>query len=227
MTTTSWRCPADETILPNVWSTIASESAVIPDQIGLVRVPLGMHLVLASGSPRRRELLAGVGLNFEVRPADIDESTRRDESPTDYVHRLSIEKALAVAREAAIVIAADTTVEVDGAILEKPIDDEDAARMLRMLSGRTHHTHTGVTVAGAKGPITQVVTTAVTFAPLADEMIDWYVATGEANDKAGAYGIQGAAGAFVERIDGSVTNVIGLPLAETLELLRTAASAHH
>jgi septum formation protein len=189
-----------------------------------VRLPVGSRLVLASNSPRRRELLAGVGFDFEVRPADIDESPLADEAPTDYVRRLSTAKASDVAGPGEIVIAADTTVEVDGAILEKPIDDDDARRMLRLLSGRTHHAHTAVTVAGEVGPNTIVVTTAVSFVPLTDEVIDWYVTTGEANDKAGAYGIQGAAGAFVERIDGSVTNVIGLPLAETLALLRAAAT---
>jgi septum formation protein len=194
----------------------------------------GLRLILASGSPRRRELLAGAGLVFDVRPAAIDESPQPFELPIEYVRRLSIEKAAASIGRGEIVIAADTTVEVDGAILEKPIDDADAARMLRLLSGRTHHTHTGVTVAGPSGPAgsstsstsssTIAVTTAVTFVELSDEMIDWYLATGEANDKAGAYGIQGAAAAFVERIDGSVTNVIGLPLAETLALLRTMTS---
>jgi septum formation protein len=196
----------------------------------------GLRLILASGSPRRRELLAGAGLVFDVRPAAIDESPQPFELPIEYVRRLSIEKAAASIGGGEIVIAADTTVEVDAAILEKPIDSADAARMLRLLSGRTHHTHTGVTVAGPSGPAgsnnsstsstssTIVVTTAVTFVELSDEMIDWYLATGEANDKAGAYGIQGAAAAFVERIDGSVTNVIGLPLAETLALLRTLTS---
>lgn len=188
----------------------------------MIAVPPDITLVLASGSPRRRQLLAGAGLTFEVCPANIDESTRNGESPVDYVRRLSNEKALVVARPGEFVIAADTTVEVDGAILEKPADDEDSRRMLRLLSGRSHHAHTGVTVAGPAGTRSIVVTTEVTFVELTDEMIDWYVATGEASGKAGAYGIQGAAAAFVDRIDGSVTNVIGLPLAETLAMLRSA-----
>lgn len=190
-------------------------------------------LVLASGSPRRRELLSSAGLRFAVRAADIDESPLPGEPPTNYVRRLSAEKAAAamespLASGADIVLAADTTVEVKGEILEKPLDVDDAYRMLRLLSGRGHLVHTGVTVsvplAGARRSSTIVVTTKVTFADLDDAAIDWYLETGEAMDKAGAYGIQGAAAAFVERVDGSVTNVIGLPLAETLELLRTATA---
>jgi septum formation protein len=192
-------------------------------------IDLPHPLVLASGSPRRRELLTAAGLRFTVRSTDIDETPLPDESPTTYVRRLSIEKAAAstgspLAGSAEVVVAADTTVEVRGEILEKPIDPDDACRMLRLLSGREHLVHTGVTVSvpqlGALRSSTIVVTTKVTFADLDDESIDWYLETGEAMDKAGAYGIQGAAAAFVERIDGSVTNVIGLPLAETLALLR-------
>ena len=190
--------------------------------------------VLASGSPRRRELLSGAGLRFSVRPADIDETPLAGEAPGNYVRRLSIEKAAAsisspLASPAEIVLAADTTVDVKGEILEKPLDANDAYRMLRMLSGRTHLVHTGVTVSvpitGARRSSTIVVATEVTFGDLEDAAIDWYLETGEAMDKAGAYGIQGAAGAFVEKINGSVTNVIGLPLAETLTLLRDATSA--
>ncbi len=191
-------------------------------------------LVLASGSPRRRELLSGAGLRFAIRPADIDETPLTGEAPANYVRRLSIEKADAsmtspLASPAEILLAADTTVDVNGEILEKPLDADDAYRMLRMLSGRSHLVHTGVTVsvpiAAARRSSTIVVTTEVTFADLEDATIDWYLDTGEAMDKAGAYGIQGAAGAFVEKINGSVTNVIGLPLAETLKLLRDATSA--
>ncbi|MGA9277638.1 Maf family protein [Ilumatobacter sp.] len=186
----------------------------------MIELPRGFRLVLASGSPRRSDLLTGAGLEFEVRPADIDETPLDGESPIEYVRRLSIGKAVEVVRPTEVVIAADTTVEVDGAILEKPIDADDARRMLRLLSGRAHHAHTGVTVAAPGHVDTIVVSTAVTFVELTDEMIDWYVATGEADDKAGGYGIQGAAAAFVERADGSVTNVIGLPLAETVAMLR-------
>lgn len=191
-----------------------------PPERSVIEIPDGLKLVLASASPRRRELLAGAGLEFEVRPADIDETPHPAESPAAYVRRLSIEKSAAVARAGELVIAADTTVAIDGSILEKPVDVGDAARMLRLLSGRSHHAHTGVTVAGHDALETTVVTTSVTFVDLTDEMIGWYVGTGEASDKAGAYGIQGAAAAFVRRVDGSVTNVIGLPLAETLQMLR-------
>ena len=197
----------------------------------MIAIPADRSLVLASGSPRRRELLTSVGLTFAVRPADIDETPLPDEAPTAYVRRLSIEKAAASAESPLssptdVIIAADTTVEMKGLILEKPHDEDDAYGMLRRLSGRTHQAHTGVTVSvardGARRSSTVLVTTEVTFVRLTDDMIDWYIATGEANDKAGAYGIQGAAAAFVERVEGSVTNVIGLPLAETLATLRDA-----
>lgn len=195
----------------------------------MIVLPPDRSFVLASGSPRRRELLTGAGLRFAVRPADIDETPLDDEAPTAYVRRLSIEKASAsaaspLASPAEVIIAADTTVDADGLILEKPRDDDEAYGMLRRLSGRSHRVHTGVTVSaarnGARRSSSILVTTEVTFARLTDDTIDWYLATGEANDKAGAYGIQGAAAAFVERVDGSVTNVIGLPLAETIDLIR-------
>jgi septum formation protein len=190
------------------------------------------RLVLASASPRRSELLRSVGLGFDVLPADIDESTRPGETPSEYVARLSREKAAAIAERMAgeaVIVAADTTVDVDGQILEKPIDDDDARRMLRLLSGRTHLVHTGVTArwfpeARELGAQTVVVETAVRFVELTDRAIDWYLSTGEHAGKAGAYGIQGAAGAFVERLDGSVTNVIGLPLAETIGLIRAVTA---
>lgn len=190
----------------------------------MIDIPDGVDLVLASGSPRRRELLERSGLVFDVIVADIDETPRPGESPTAYVRRLSIEKASAVADHDQIVIGADTTVEIDGRILEKPSDRADAARMLRALSGRVHRCHTGVTViatgCGHETVTTEVVTTEVRFAELSEAMIEWYLGTGEADDKAGAYGIQGAAAVFVERVDGSVSNVVGLPLAETLGMLR-------
>jgi len=184
------------------------------------------RLVLASASPRRSELLRSVGLDFEIIPADIDESVLPGEEPSDYVARLSRRKAAVVAAGTsdAIVVAADTTVDVDGQILEKPVDEDDARRMLGLLSGRSHLVHTGVTVARlpetrAPGAATMVVESAVTFVELTDRGVEWYLSTGEHLGKAGAYGIQGAAAAFVERIDGSVTNVIGLPLVETLALI--------
>jgi septum formation protein len=189
----------------------------------------GRRLVLASASPRRSELLRSVGLEFDVIPADLDESVRTGETPSDYVARLSREKAAAVGDRidgAAGIVAADTTVDVDGRILEKPVDDDDARKMLRLLSGREHLVHTGVTSlsfgVGSERtglPVTVVVETAVRFVELTSRVIDWYLSTGEHVGKAGAYGIQGAAAALVERVDGSVTNVIGLPLAETLAML--------
>jgi septum formation protein len=199
----------------------------------MIEIPAGFRLVLASASPRRSELLRSVGLEFDVLPADIDESARPGESPTDYVARLSGEKAAVVADrigEDAIVVAADTTVDVDGQILEKPSDAADALRMLALLSGRTHLVHTGVTVlrscgvgSGRTGSV--VVETAVEFVELTPEIIEWYVGTGEPFGKAGAYAIQDAGGALVRRLDGSVTNVIGLPLAETLDLVRKIAES--
>jgi septum formation protein len=213
--------------------------------VTLIELPTDVRLVLASASPRRSELLRSVGLQFDIVPADIDESTLPGEAPSDYVARLSNEKARIVAERvggSSIVIAADTTVDVDGRILEKPMDDADARRMLRLLSGRTHLVHTGVSVVGPGGDgagedrpggdgagedrsSTVVVETAVRFVELTDRAIDWYLATGEHSGKAGAYGIQGVAGAFVERLDGSVTNVIGLPLAETLALLSSTVAS--
>ncbi len=196
--------------------------------MAVVRIPDGVELVLASGSPRRRELLSRLGFDFQVKPAHIDETPRPGEAPADYVRRLSVEKAAAVVSADEIVLAADTTVAVDGTILEKPVDRDDARRMLRLLSGRPHECHTGVTVidagCGTEESSTVVVTTEVEFAALDEAAIEWYLATGEADDKAGAYGIQGAAGAFVREVRGSVTNVIGLPLAETLDLLRRTTS---
>jgi septum formation protein len=185
----------------------------------ILALPENTTLVLASGSPRRSMLLVQVGLEFEVRRPDIDETPLVGELPTDYVARLSARKASAVARPDEIVVAADTTVEIDQMILEKPTDDNDARRMLRMLSGRTHHVHTGFTVIGSNRSVTDVVTTAVTFVELTNQMIDWYVGTGEPRDKAGAYAIQERGAALVKSVEGSVTNVVGLPLAETLATL--------
>jgi septum formation protein len=171
------------------------------------------RLVLASASPRRRELLAQIGLDFDVRPADIDESPRAEEAPLDYVRRLSAEKAAAVEASAdELVIAADTTVVIDGCILGKPVDDDDARRMLRLLSARTHEVLTGVTIRLGDDVLTAASTTGVTFVEVTDELMEWYVGLGEPADKAGAYAIQGAGAVLVDRVDGSVSNVIGLPL---------------
>ena len=181
-----------------------------------------MRLVLASGSPRRRELLALLGLPFDVIPVDLDESVRPGESAVDLVRRLAIDKAGAIVDPDAdvLVVAADTTVEVAGEILGKPVDATDARRMLRALSARTHLVHTAVAVRRDAHTELEVVTTLVTMAPLTEASIEWYVATREPIDKAGAYALQGAGGAFVTAIEGSASNVVGLPLATVVELLR-------
>ena len=182
------------------------------------------ELVLASGSPRRKSLLSDLDVDFIVVPADVDESLLVGEDAKTYVARVATLKAHTV-RESypnAVVLAADTTVDRDGEILAKPVDAAAAASMLRSLSGREHFTHTAVCVAHGDLVDTVVVLTSVTFRCLATEEIDWYVRTGEPLDKAGAYGIQGRAAAFVSSISGSVSNVVGLPLAETIGLLRKA-----
>lgn len=177
-------------------------------------------VVLASGSPRRREILAALGVAFEVQAADIDESVLPGEEPLDYVRRLAAAKAAAVAagRADRLVIAADTTVVIDGEILQKPADPDEARSMARRLSGRTHHVHTGVAVALGRSTVVDSATSAVTFSPLSDELIEWYVATPEPYDKAGGYALQGAGAALVERVDGNVHNVIGLPVPLLLAL---------
>lgn len=171
-------------------------------------------LILASRSPRRAELLAAAGFTFEVLAVDVDETPRVGESPRDYVERLAVEKAQAVAarRPGEVVLGADTTVVVDGRILEKPRDAADAAAMLRALSGRAHEVLTGVAVVAPGRTRTGVESTLVWFDPLSDEEIARYVASGEPLDKAGAYGIQGLASRFIPRIEGSYTNVVGLPV---------------
>ncbi len=174
-------------------------------------------LTLASRSPRRRELLEQLGLELQLKPADTDETPLLAEQPGDYVRRVAREKARAVTGET--VLAADTAVVLGAAILGKPRDPEDARRMLRALSGQRHEVMTGVCAARAGREETLAVTTAVRLAALTEEQIAWYVDTGEPLDKAGAYAVQGLGGAFVEEVRGSVSNVVGLPLAETLSLL--------
>ena len=170
-----------------------------------------MPLTLASGSPRRLTLLAELGLNPTVRPADIDETPRLGESAATYVERLAVEKGAAVGDTDDVIISADTIVVLNGELLGKPIDDADAASMLRRLSGRTHEVMTGVAVRRGDEVSSFVETTVVHFAELSDADINWYVGTGEPADKAGAYGMQGRGGAFVKSIEGSYDNVIGLP----------------
>jgi septum formation protein len=183
-----------------------------------------LHLVLASGSPRRRELLARLGLEPEVVPAAIDESPLPDEPPPLHALRVARAKAAAAAagRPAAAVLAADTIVVVDGEILGKPHDRDEARAMLRRLSGRSHLVITAVALRFGKREASHVEQAHVTFRPISHELLDWYVATGEADDKAGAYAIQGRAGAFVARLEGSYSGVMGLPLYELRELFARA-----
>jgi septum formation protein len=182
-----------------------------------------MRLILASGSPRRAELLSAAGYSFDVRVPDIDERARPGESPFAYVERLAAEKAARIAETLvapdAVVLAADTAVVIDDEILGKPADDADAARMLRLLSGRAHLVMTGVAAQAADRRLSHVETTAVYVDPLTDEQVAWYVRSGEGKDKAGGYAIQGLASRFVPRIEGSYSNVVGLPLAAVTRLL--------
>jgi len=175
------------------------------------------RLILASASPRRRELLVQAGFTFEVFPAHVNEDTRPMEDPIAYVVRLARDKAEAVYAKVrdpeAIILGADTTVTLDGHILAKPEDASDAARMLRMLSGRTHRVITGLAITSASGTEVAAEVTGVQFLTLTDEEISAYVATGEPMDKAGAYGIQGYAGKWIPRVEGCYFNVVGLPLA--------------
>jgi septum formation protein len=194
-------------------------------------------LVLASASPRRRELLAQAGFSFQVHPAHIPEDPFEGEDPIAYVTRLAREKAEAVFRaltavqdspdemrrdgDALVVLGADTTVTLDQAILGKPEDAADAARMLRLLSGRTHRVITGVALVTAEGTEVAAEATAVRFLSLSDAEIAAYVATGEPTDKAGAYAIQGRAARWIPRIEGCYFNVVGLPLALVSTLLES------
>lgn len=187
------------------------------------------RLILASTSPRRRELLGALGLEFDVQPSDFDEDAVPvgDSAPDEWVVTLAAGKALAVAlqtKEDAIIIGADTTVVLDGSCLGKPKDALDACKMLRSLSGRTHTVCTGIAIIqianGFPQPaVTDVVTTEVTFDELTDEIIEAYVATGEPLDKAGSYGIQGKALSFIPEIKGDYFNVVGLPLNRLVALL--------
>jgi len=182
-------------------------------------------LVLASGSPRRQHLLRQIGLPFEVRESGIDEGNASAGDPVQHVSELSERKAQTVGEffENAIIIGADTIVRIDGEILGKPADRGDAARMLRLLSGRTHEVYTGVSIVDRPSGrrVTAVEVTKVTFRPLEEDEIRDYVSTGSPMDKAGAYGIQDDMGAvFVERIDGCFYNVVGLPLSRLYVALR-------
>ena len=177
-----------------------------------------MKLLLCSASPRRREFLERLGIAFEQAPAHIDESQRPGEPPLTYVLRMALEKAATGARSEAVALAADTIVVAGGEVLGKPRDSSDARRMLGKLSGIEHRVVTAVCV----GSRALAVETRVKFARLTGAQIRWLAESGDGDDKAGAYALQGLAGAFVERIDGSFSNVVGLPLTETLQLLSDA-----
>ena len=182
-----------------------------------------MNLILASASPRRRELLSALGLSFEVRPALGEEHPEPGFSGGETAKRLSRAKCLEIAADAdedAVVIAADTVVCLDDEILGKPADEQDAGRMLRALSGRDHRVFTGVTVARGGRVLSDYEETAVHFRPLSEREIEAYIATGEPMDKAGAYGIQGRASLFVRAIEGDYFNVVGLPLCKLGQMLK-------
>ena len=181
-------------------------------------------LVLASASPRRQELLCNAGITLEVQPAHIAEDPLPGEAAKACAERLAREKALAVARQRPhdVVLGADTVVVVDGQLLGKPSDAADAARMLRMLSGREHQVVTGVCLVVKGQPSVASETTLVTMSEIADKDIADYVATGEPMDKAGAYAIQGIASRWIPRIEGDYNNVVGLPVALTYSMLRWA-----
>lgn len=175
------------------------------------------RLILASSSPRRSEILSRLGLQFDVEPADVDESVRVGEDPLAYVKRLAMDKAEASRQPGTITIAADTSVILNGSILGKPTDAAHAAEMLAQLSGTRHQVITGVAVAvaNADGSVRMAVdseTTEVDFTAITPDRIDWYASLLEPLDKAGSYGMQGAGSLFADRINGSVTNVIGLPI---------------
>lgn len=188
--------------------------------------PTELRLILASASPRRHELLRQVGVTYRVRVADVDESVLPGERPAEYARRVARAKAVEILRRDSSglpVLGADTAVVIDGEILGKPGSREEAMAMLRRLSGRTHEVYSAVALALPGGAVHERLNvTAVTFAELDEAWIESYCDTGDPMDKAGAYGVQGRAGAKISRIEGSFYGVMGLPLYETAELLRHA-----
>jgi septum formation protein len=186
-----------------------------------------MRLILASASPRRADLLRAAGFAFETHAAEVDERVHPGETPADYVMRLAAEKAARASEalsspdtDALVVLAADTAVIVDDIVLGKPDGDENAQRMLRRLSGRSHEVMTGLCLRAAAAELKEIETTTVWFTGLSAAEIDWYVASGEGSDKAGGYAIQGLASRFVPRIEGSYSNVVGLPIARVWAMLK-------
>ncbi len=180
------------------------------------------ELILASASPRRRELLSQIGVSFHCCPVDIDETPRPEEPPQRYVERLALEKAQACRQQypEAVVLGSDTSVVVDGQILGKPVDEADAVRMLMRLSGRQHQVMTAVAVVDGERQRIETVTTRVAFIELDEARCRAYWRTGEPCDKAGAYGIQGLGAVLVRGIEGSYSAVVGLPLMQTAALLQ-------
>lgn len=189
------------------------------------------HLILASASPRRRDLLRQAGITFSVIPSNTSEAVQSGESPQEYALRVAGEKARDVWRNhaGAWVLSADTIVEIDGEILGKPRDQTDGQRMLRLLSGHTHRVMTAFVLLDREGRIhtERAVISRVTFKSLSEAQIRDYLATGEPLDKAGAYAVQGLGAALVEHVEGSYTNVVGLPMDEVLTALGTAGLLSH
>lgn len=183
------------------------------------------NIILASASPRRRELLESIGLAFEIRSSDVPEEQQAGEDVGTYVQRLAGEKAKAVSAgfPESWVIAADTVVYLDETVLEKPVDRDEAVTMLGKLAGRTHSVFSGLILMNASRgrSLTEVVRTEVTIMALERSIIEWYADTGEPMDKAGAYAIQGQGAMFVERIEGSYTNVVGLPLPTLFRMMKS------
>ena len=188
-----------------------------------------MRLILASASPRRAELLHSAGFTFSIAPANVDETPRDGESPEAYTLRVAHEKAAHIARTRAgdsVILGADTEVVIGGRILGKPGDADDARRMLQLLAGTAHDVLTAVVVIGSRCTAEAVITTRVWFSPMTQAEIEWYVASAEPMGKAGGYEIQGLGARFVDRIDGSWSNVVGLPIAAVHRLLREVQWGH-
>jgi septum formation protein len=186
-----------------------------------------MRLVLASASPRRAELLTAAGFTFDVCPVEVDESPLSGEAPAAYVLRLAVLKAQSCDRrgEDDVVLAADTTVVVNGLLLAKPADQADARRMLRLLSDREHQVLTGVALRRGSQVVSAVEATRVRFVAMDEAEVEWYVESGEPVDKAGAYAVQGLASRFVDRIEGSYSNVVGLPVSRVHLMLKQLVSS--
>ncbi len=188
-------------------------------------------IALASGSPRRQELLSQIGVSFSVVAVDVDESLLDGESAGDYVQRLAVAKAQAgwhilSSQQKIPVLGADTAVIVDDEILGKPRDADDARAMLQRLSGRCHQVMTAVAIVDQQQVLCKLNTSEVCFSDLSSEQIAWYVSTGEGTDKAGGYAVQGLAAMFIERIEGSYSGIMGLPLRETSVMLQLAGQTH-